>query len=203
MRHPAADRHRDRATVLIALGLPFLHARFIGVDASVLPPSAHARGGRGRVAPRTSRRALDSPIHLAASVADPAPTLAAIRRLPGIAAVPPPQRLGARLWEIEVVPRASAMSGSDEDARARDSAAARTCAVSGRTAWYLDTAASLVRHLPVALGLLALVTFGLLYAVTRSVVLPLKALADERARALGRVRPARADLPGRPAAKGC
>jgi len=49
-------------------------------------------------------------------------------------------------------------------------------AVSGRTAWYLDTAASLVRHLPVALGVLALVTFGLLFAVTRSLVLPLKSL---------------------------
>ena len=48
--------------------------------------------------------------------------------------------------------------------------------VAGRTAWYLDTAASLVRHLPVALGLLALVTFALLFAVTRSLVLPLKAL---------------------------
>src|SRR5207244_2940447 len=31
------------ATVLIALGLPFLHIRFTGVDASSLPPSASAR----------------------------------------------------------------------------------------------------------------------------------------------------------------
>jgi RND superfamily putative drug exporter len=49
-------------------------------------------------------------------------------------------------------------------------------AVTGRTAWYLDTAASLSRRLPPALALLALTTFVLLFVVTGSVVLPLKAL---------------------------
>jgi RND superfamily putative drug exporter len=48
--------------------------------------------------------------------------------------------------------------------------------VTGRTAWYLDTAASLSRRLPPALALLALTTFVLLFVVTGSVVLPLKAL---------------------------
>jgi RND superfamily putative drug exporter len=173
MRHPLPIAITS-ATVLIALGLPFLNARFIGVDASVLPPSAHARAAEDSLQLHFPPGA-DSPIHIAATVADPAPTLAAIRRLPGIAAVPPPHRLGARLWEIEVVPHASAMSGSAKTL-VRSIRRLPNVAVSGRTAWYLDTAASLVRHLPVALGLLALFTFGLLYAVTRSLVLPLKAL---------------------------
>ncbi len=162
------------ATVLVVLGLPFLNARFIGVDAGVLPPSAHARAAQEALG-RHFPPGADSPIHVAASVADPAGTVAAIRRLPGVATIAPPRRLGARLWEIEVVPRSSAMSGSAKTlVRAiRD---VPGVAVAGRTAWYLDTAASLVRHLPVALGLLALVTFGLLYAVTRSLILPLKAL---------------------------
>ncbi len=173
MRHPLPIAIAS-ATVLIALGLPFLNARFIGVDASVLPPSAHARAAEDALRLHFPPGA-DSPIHIAATVADPAPTLAAIRRLPGIAAVPPPERLGARLWQIEVVPRASAMSGSAKTL-VRRIRRVPNVAVSGRTAWYLDTASSLVRHLPVALGLLAVFTFGLLYAVTRSVVLPLKAL---------------------------
>jgi RND superfamily putative drug exporter len=173
MRHPLPIAISS-ATVLIALGLPFLNARFIGVDASVLPPSAHARAAEDALRLHFPPGA-DSPIHIAATVADPAPTVAAIHRLPGIAAVPPPQRLGARLWEIEVVPRASAMSGSAKTL-VRSIRRLPNVAVSGRTAWYLDTAASLVRHLPVALGLLAVFTFGLLYAVTRSLVLPLKAL---------------------------
>jgi uncharacterized membrane protein YdfJ with MMPL/SSD domain len=173
MRHPLPIAVSS-ATVLIALGLPFLHARFIGVDASVLPPSAHARAAEDALR-RHFPPGADSPIHVAATVVDPAPTLAAIRRLPGIAAVAPPQRLHARLWEIEVIPRAEAMSSSAKSL-VRSIRRLPKVAVAGRTAWYLDTAASLVRHLPVALGLLALVTFGLLYAVTRSLVLPLKAL---------------------------
>ena len=49
-------------------------------------------------------------------------------------------------------------------------------AVAGRTAWYLDTAATLSRRLPYALALLAGTTLVLLFVVTGSVVLPLKAL---------------------------
>jgi uncharacterized membrane protein YdfJ with MMPL/SSD domain len=162
------------ATVLIVLGLPFLHARFVGVDASVLPQSAHARSAEDALR-RHFPPGADSPIHVAATVSDPTSTLAAIRRLPGIATIPPPHRLGARLWQIEVIPRASAMSTSAKTL-VRAIRRVPRVAVAGRTAWYLDTASSLVRHLPVAIGLLALVTFGLLYAVTRSVILPLKAL---------------------------
>ena len=173
MRYPAPIAVAS-ATVLIALGLAFLHARFIGVDANVLPPSAHARAAEAALR-RHFPPGADSPIHVAATVADPTATLAAIRRLPGIATVPPPKRLGARLWEIEVIPRASAMSASAKTL-VRSIRRVPRVAVAGRTAWYLDTASSLVRHLPVAIGLLALVTFGLLYAVTRSLVLPLKAL---------------------------
>ena len=48
------------ATLLVVLGLPFLGVRFIGVDATVLPPSLVARGRR-RAARATSRRGLDAP----------------------------------------------------------------------------------------------------------------------------------------------
>ena len=173
MRHPLPIALAS-AAALIALGLPFLGVRFIGVDASALPPSAHAHAAEDALRAHFPPGA-DSPIHIAATVVDPAPTLAAIRALPGIAAVQPPQRLGAHLWEIEVVPRASAMS-TPTKALVRAIRRLPDVAVAGRTAWYLDTAASLVRHLPVALGALALLTFGLLFAVTRSLVLPLKSL---------------------------
>jgi RND superfamily putative drug exporter len=48
--------------------------------------------------------------------------------------------------------------------------------VAGVTAWYLDTSSSLRRHLPLALAILALAVAGLLYVVTRSAILPLKAI---------------------------
>lgn len=173
MRHPLPIALAS-AAALVALGLPFLGVRFIGVDASMLPPSAHARAAEDALRAHFPPGA-DSPIHIAATVVDPAPTIAAIRALPGIATVPPPQRLGVRLWEIEVVPRASAMSAPTK-ALVHAIRRLPDVAVAGRTAWYLDTAASLVRHLPIALGALALMTFGLLFAVTRSVILPLKSL---------------------------
>ena len=48
--------------------------------------------------------------------------------------------------------------------------------VAGSTAWYLDTSRSLLDHLPFALAILGLSVAVLLYLVTRSVVLPLKAI---------------------------
>jgi uncharacterized membrane protein YdfJ with MMPL/SSD domain len=48
--------------------------------------------------------------------------------------------------------------------------------VGGRTAWYLDTSASLLRNLLYALLVLAATTVVLLFLVTRSAVLPVKAV---------------------------
>ena len=173
MRYPAPVALAS-ATVLVVLGLPFLGVRFVGIDASALPPSAHAHAAEDALRAHFPPGA-DSPIHIAARVRNPAPTVAAIRALPGVVAVPAPRRLGGRLWEIEVVPQGSAMSAPTK-ALVRAIRRLPGVAVAGRTAWYLDTAATLVRRLPVALGLLAVVTFALLFAVTRSLILPLKAL---------------------------
>jgi uncharacterized membrane protein YdfJ with MMPL/SSD domain len=173
MRHPAPIAAACTA-LLVALGLPFLGVRFVGVDASVLPSSAHARRAEDALRAHFPPGA-DSPIHVAVLRAGPAATVTSLRGLPGVAAVAPPRRLGARLWDVEVVPRSAAMSGP---AKTLVRAIRRLpgVAVSGRTAWYLDTSASLKRHLPIALGLLATLTFALLFAVTRSVILPLKSL---------------------------
>ena len=159
------------ATLLVALGLPFLGVRFIGVDATVLPPSSSARQVedvlRARFAP-----GLDSPLHLA--VRAPGVT-AAIRRLPGVLAVERPVRIAPQLWSVDVIPRGRAMSAETKEL-VREARRLPGVQVSGKTAWYLDTAASLRRHLPYALALLAVTTFALLFVVTRSLVLPFKAL---------------------------
>jgi uncharacterized membrane protein YdfJ with MMPL/SSD domain len=159
------------AALLIALGLPFLGVRFVGVDASVLPSSSSARQVddvlRAQFAP-----GLDAPLHLA--VRSPA-VVPRLRRLPQVVAVLPPERLGPRLWSVDVIPDAPAMSDQTK-ALVRAVRRLPGVLVSGKTAWYLDTAASLRRHLPYALALIAATTFLLLLAVTRSLVLPLKAL---------------------------
>ena len=157
--------------LLIALGLPFLGVRFIGIDAGVLPSSSSARQVddvlHAQFAP-----GLDAPLHLAVHSLQVVPT---IRRLRHVLAVAPPERLGPQLWSVDVIPDAPAMSAQTK-ALVREVRRLPGVMVSGKTAWYLDTAASLRRHLPYALALLAVTTLLLLFVVTRSVVLPLKAL---------------------------
>jgi RND superfamily putative drug exporter len=118
---------------------------------------------------------LDAPLHLVIHAGTPHGVVAAVRGLPAVARVAPPERLGPSLWAVDVVPRAGAMSASTKHL-VRELRRVPGVAVTGRTAWYLDTAASLSRRLPPALALLALTTFVLLFVVTGSVVLPLKAL---------------------------
>ena len=162
------------AALLIVLGLPALGVRFIGVDATVLPTSTSARRTSDTLT-TSFARGLDSPLHVAIAAADPAPAATAIRRLPDIASMARPNRVGPRLWSVDVIPRADAMSGSTKDL-VRSIRRIPAASVTGRTAWYLDTAASLRRNIPRALGVLVLSTLVLLFIVTRSVVLPFKTL---------------------------
>jgi RND superfamily putative drug exporter len=159
------------ATLLVALGLPFLGVRFIGVDAGVLPASSSARQVddvlHAQFAP-----GLDAPLHLVVSSPSVVPRLQRLRHVLGVTR---PERLGPQLWSVDVIPEAPAMSDQTK-ALVRAVRRLPGVLVSGKTAWYLDTAASLKRHLPYALALLAVTTFLLLFVVTRSLVLPLKAL---------------------------
>ena len=86
-----------------------------------------------------------------------------------------PRPLGGGLWTADVTPVARPMSGGAKDLVRRIRALPGT-SVAGVTAWYLDTSSSLRRHLPAAGAILALTIVALLYLVTRSVILPLKAV---------------------------
>lgn len=159
------------AALLVALGLPFLGVRFIGVNASVLPASASARQVQDLVDTRFPR-GTGSPVHVVAPTASVA---ARLRSLPDVASVAPPHRVARGLWTVDVYPRRDAMADATKSLVRR----IRTLpgvAVTGQTAWYLDTSSSLLRHLPAALAILAAVILVLLYFVTRSFVLPVKAV---------------------------
>jgi RND superfamily putative drug exporter len=153
------------AAVLVALGLPFLGVRFTGIDASVLPTSASARQVQDRIHAR-------APEHV---VTHSRAVLEQVRRLPGVASMTAPRPLGGGLWTADVTSAARPMSNGakDLDRRIRTLPGAT---VSGVTAWYLDTSSSLRRHLPAAGAILAVTIVALLYLVTRSVILPVKAV---------------------------
>jgi RND superfamily putative drug exporter len=99
---------------------------------------------------------------------------AQVRRLPDVKSVGEPRRLG-RLWTFDVVPRGPDMSARTK-ALVKTIRAIPGVGVAGLTAWYLDTSHSLLSHAPLAAAVLALTVIALLCFVTRSAVLPVKAV---------------------------
>ena len=69
--------------------------------------------------------------------------------------------------------------------------------VAGSSAQLVDTKHVIVARLPIAIGIIALATFVLLFMMTGSILVPLKALAAEHALAHRDVRRDGVDLPGR------
>ena len=171
------------AAVLIALGIPFLtQIRFITADARVLPQSASAH---------QVQTALDAqfppnrttPLELVVGASASSPKVRAlsarIAGLPDVSAVGPahPASRGASL--LQVAPAQGPLTGSTEQL-VRDVRAIHTpyyLGVAGETASYLDLEHSLGDHLPAALAIVIAATLVVLFLMTGSVVLPLKAIA--------------------------
>jgi uncharacterized membrane protein YdfJ with MMPL/SSD domain len=162
------------AALLVALGLPFLGVKFTFVDAQVLPESASAHQVDDTL--RTDFPPhRDTPITLAVEGdADKAGRVsAAAARLSGVVAVRSPQPVGERTYAVTVISATEPLGDESRelvrDLRALDD----QTLVTGTTAHYLDLQASLGDHLPVALGIVVVLTIALLFAMTGSLVLPL------------------------------
>jgi RND superfamily putative drug exporter len=188
MRRPGTTAFAA-AGLLLVMGLPFTRIAFTGVDAGVLPTDKSARQVADAL---NSRFPGGGTTALYVALRAPADRPAAVRayaarlgRLPGSAgrprvhAVSPPAGDGARLYRIDLAARGPvlgerakgfvrAVRGEPAPGRAR---------VGGATAAFLDRGASLVARLPVALAILATTTLVILFVMTGSVVLPIKALA--------------------------
>jgi putative drug exporter of the RND superfamily len=167
------------AIVLIGLGLPFLGIKFTSVDPTVLPESASARQVDDALETRFPPN-RDAPIQLAVEGAAPARVdalVADIERLPGAAAVQPPQRLEGGVTAVEVIsasrPLTDASQNLVDEIRALPYP---EVAVTGQTAEYQDLQTSLVDYLPKVLAIVIGVTLVVLFLMTGSVVLPLKAV---------------------------
>jgi uncharacterized membrane protein YdfJ with MMPL/SSD domain len=180
MRRPGAIAVTT-AVLLIALGLPFTQIQFTGVDAGVLGTSHSARvvddALRTEFPPNRT-----TPILVAARAPESAgaEVQAYARRLgelPGVLAVQDPVATGG-LWRIGVVAPGRRLDQSAKDAveavRAVD--APFPVQVGGSTAEFLDQQSALADRIPIALVILASTTLVILFLMTGSVVLPIKAL---------------------------
>jgi len=168
------------AAVLLALGAPFIGIKFTSVDPSVLPETASAR----RVDDAINRDfppAQTAPIAAVAQNAT-APQLKRyterLAQLPGVAAVNPPQRLDRDTSLINVVSEHRVLDDRTQDLvrEVRDTPASFSVLAGGVTAEFVDLQSSLTGHLPLALAIVVVSTLLVLFLMTGSVVLPLKAV---------------------------
>ena len=168
--------------ILLALGAPFLNIKLTGVDASVLPDGSAAKK-------------VDSVLRADFAGADTSPILVAVEApesgkaavdayaqelgtLDHAAQIVPPQFIGDDTWRIDVLPEGRALADSSHDLvrdiRAVDPAG--TTLVGGESADHVDQLSAIADGLPLALVILAGLTFVTLFLMTGSVILPIKAL---------------------------
>jgi RND superfamily putative drug exporter len=181
MRRPALWA-LSAIVILVVLAAPFLHVSFTGADASALPASSSA-GTAYELVQSKFTAFSEAPASLVVDAAHPtardlSSLTAQAAAVPGVKAVSAFEHLGGSLWESNV----------DLSSRPLSPAAQRTVnglqslhgpvqlTVVGQTASFLSLQRSLKSHLPVVLGLIVLIALVMLFAMTRSLVLPLMAV---------------------------
>jgi len=169
------------AAVLILVGVPFLGARFTAVDASVLPTSHSARRVDDVMSEKYPR-ALDAGILIVAHAgAIQSPEVRAYREqvasLATGGAVSPPVPLGD-IWRLDVIPKDGALAPATKDlvSQIRALRPPFRVDVGGVTAQFLDQRSTLSSRIPWAIAVLVGSTLILLFLMTGSVVLPIKAV---------------------------
>jgi uncharacterized membrane protein YdfJ with MMPL/SSD domain len=167
------------AALLVLLGTPFHRIDFVFADARVLPADTDARRVDDAVR-RDFPPSRTNPIYLDVAVPRPrgAAELAAdVARLPGVAAVSQPQQAGSG-YRVDVFPREDFLAPETQRLveRIRALPKAHPVLAGGLAPWFHDQKASMRAHLPYALAIVSLATLILLFLMTGSVVLPLKAL---------------------------
>jgi uncharacterized membrane protein YdfJ with MMPL/SSD domain len=168
------------AALLIALGLPFLGIKFTSVDPTVLPPDASARQVDEALT-RDFPPGRTAPVYLAVE-SRPGPDVDAYARelaaLPHVDAVSRPQPAGPGVTLVNVYPETPLLDERTQDLvrDVRRVEAPFQAYAGGETADFVDLKSSLVDHMPMAASIIVLATLVVLFLMTGSVVLPIKAL---------------------------
>jgi len=166
------------AAFLVALGIPFLGIKFTAVDPTVLPESSEVRQVHETLRADFPDNRVNGFQVVADSPQQAERVAGELRRLDGFAAVGEPQRLDGSTTVLEARPQGSAISERSQDLleEVRALPAATGALVGGETAEFVDLQDSLVSHLPLAFGIIAVTSLIVLFLMTGSVVLPIKAL---------------------------
>jgi RND superfamily putative drug exporter len=168
--------------VMVLVALPTLRTQWTGVDAGVLPTSHSARAVSDRIDHQYPQLSAD-PVVVAIQApkgeqAQVEAYASSVAQVEGVRSVSPPQFLGRQTWRIDAVvpgsPIASPAQHTVADIRALPHSF--RLEIGGAAARFADGRAAISHGLPVALLVLITTTLVLLWLMTGSVVLPLKAL---------------------------
>jgi len=170
------------AAAMVLVAIPTLRAQWTGVDAGILPASHSARAVDDRLAadyPQLSSDPVVIAVHAPAGEGAAVDRYAAsVTRVDSVGRVSAPQRLDAATWRIDAVvpgsPLGDRAQGAVKDIR--DLPRPFAVDVGGNAASFADGHAAIAAGLPIALASLVVTTLVLLWLMTGSVVLPIKAL---------------------------
>jgi RND superfamily putative drug exporter len=170
------------AALLIVLGIPFFaQIRFISTDERVLPLSASAHQVHNALEsqfPPNRTTPLEVVVGTPASSPEVRALSVRIAHLRDVSAVTQALPAGRDMSLLQVAPVHGPLTGSTEQL-VRDVRAIHTpyyLGVAGETASYLDLEHSLGAHLPAVLAVVVGATLIVLFLMTGSVVLPIKAV---------------------------
>lgn len=170
--------------LLVLLGAPFFGVRWGFPDDRVLPPSAssHQAGDQLRNDFATNFESAVTVVVPDATDVDAGELqryAADLARVPDVAAVSPPTvAAGSAFFTVEsTAPLFTDRSEAQLDGvHAVTGPAARPVLVTGTAQINRDSVAAITSRLPLVLGVIAVIMLGLLFLLTGSVVVPLKAL---------------------------
>ncbi len=170
------------ALVLLAATVPTLRAHWTGVDASVLPTSQSARVVSDTLA-RDFAKVDSAPMTIVVSAPTNARALvssyaARVRAAPGVTAVGRPMVRGPGAWQVDANVRGLGIEPTAQRAvtAVRALNAPFPVAVGGEAASFHDQQSAIAASLPLALTILVVSTLVVLWLMTGSLILPIKAL---------------------------
>jgi RND superfamily putative drug exporter len=169
------------AALLVLLALPFRHARLENSGLESLPRSSESRRLFETVEARFQGGGTD-PVVVVVEAAPGSPLVAGYLRrvaeLPGVARTGPRPGTPPQITVLDVVPEGTSEGpvATGLVRRIRELERPVAAGVTGPAAFLVDYRDSLASRLPYALGLIALATFALLFMMTGSVVVPVKAI---------------------------
>jgi len=169
------------SALLLAAALPFLHASYGLGDPRTLPQGSESRQvALALYADFPGLRADPVTVVAKLPASDPRiPAYAAtLAHLPGAGAVSIEQGLYGNVSAIDVIPAGTAQGGTARHlvTELREHRPAFRTWVTGQQAFLTDFKATIAQRLPYALAIIGLATFALLFLMTGSVLIPVKAL---------------------------